>query len=117
MNDDELSRDPESRELWRRLGPVFFRKPAPPTPFETEAFVSRVMGRVEERRAAGSPVRIWLRWMLPAAGLAALLAVAVPAPEAPPDFQLMLDQNDGGLAEYLLGPELDAAGLLLSEEP
>ena len=93
--------DQDSSELWKRLGPLFFRKPAPPTPFETEAFVARVMGRVEERRAAGSPLNIWLRWLLPAAGLAALLLVAVPSSDASID----------------LGPDLDSAALILTEEP
>ncbi|MBI3554438.1 MAG: hypothetical protein HY077_18230 [Elusimicrobia bacterium] len=58
------------RSDWKdkRIAEALFRAPKTPTDFETEAFVSRVMGRIEEAR---SPALQWLtgRWTVPALGL------------------------------------------------
>lgn len=57
-----------------RLARAFFRRPAPPTAFETEGFAARVMSRLP----AADPLS-WLtaRWLVPAFGAAlAVLALS-----------------------------------------
>ena len=53
---------------WERLSKAFLRRPPPPTPFQTEAFVARVTARLPD--ANPSPFA-WLtgRWLVPALGL------------------------------------------------
>lgn len=93
----------------RRLGPALFRAAAPTDPRSTEAFVARVMSRVE----AGS-VPAWerfaSRWLTPAlglalAGLAAGIWVTTPDTlDLPLEGQLVADVR-GALPYY------DDAGL------
>ncbi|MEK7859595.1 MAG: hypothetical protein AAB320_10700 [Elusimicrobiota bacterium] len=67
---------------WKAVSEVFFRRPAPPGATQTEAFVARVMGRLEEE--ARSPWRVFLslRWTAPALGLAAaLMFLSISQPE------------------------------------
>ncbi len=64
MNDNEWS-DPRIRK-------AFFKAPPTPSAFETEAFVSRVMARIDESRVpVFSPFLrlIMARWTVPALGL------------------------------------------------
>lgn len=70
-------------ELLRRLGPALFRAPSPADPRATEAFVARVMARVE-----ADEVSIWerlsARVLAPALGLALaalMLTIALPGPD------------------------------------
>lgn len=70
-------------ELLRRLGPALFRPPAAADPRATEAFVARVMGRVE-----ADAISIWerlsARVLAPALGLALaalMLSIALPGPD------------------------------------
>lgn len=66
-------KDQESDEkLWTRIAAAFLRPPAEPSAVETEAFVSRVMGRLEP---AGAPwFAAGLRWLVPAESLALALS-------------------------------------------
>jgi len=59
---------------WERLSKTFFRAPAAPTAFQTEAFVARVTTRLPGE--APSPfARLTGRWLVPALGLSfAMLA-------------------------------------------
>ncbi|UPT72795.1 MAG: zf-HC2 domain-containing protein [Elusimicrobiota bacterium] len=88
----------------RRLGAVLFRAAAPADPRATEAFVARVMGRVEAD--AVSPwERFAGRWLAPGFALAlAGLVAAVWLPSAdrfdlPLDAQLVADGR-GALPSY-----------------
>lgn len=58
----------QTEDIDKRISKALFRAPAPPTAFETEAFVSRVMTRIDYE---GSPLTRWLtgRWAVPALGL------------------------------------------------
>jgi hypothetical protein len=67
-------RDQETDEkLWARITAAFLRAPARPNSLETEAFVTKVIGRLEPAQepwfAAG------LRWLVPAASFALALSV------------------------------------------
>jgi hypothetical protein len=99
---------------WRRLAAVFFAPPKAPTPFETEAFVSRVMARV---KAEAAPAAWWMaRWLVPAlsVGLAtALLLVDLtgPEPSLPLDAQLLAG-SDSALSQVASN-----SALLLPEAP
>ncbi|MBI5239071.1 MAG: hypothetical protein HY926_01225 [Elusimicrobia bacterium] len=68
MKDDEIREDDHA---WRRIAAAFLRPPAAPSPVETEAFVSKVMGRLEPEPwfSAG------LRWLVPAMGFALAASV------------------------------------------
>lgn len=72
----------------KRLGSALFRAPAPHDPRATEAFVARVMARVEED--AVSPwERFAARVLAPSFGLAlAGLLVTISLPPADPDAPL-----------------------------
>ncbi len=70
-------------ELLRRLGPALFVSPAPADPRATEAFVARVMARVEE-----GEVSFWERFaarvLAPALGLALaglVFTIVLPGPD------------------------------------
>lgn len=94
----------------RRLGPALFRAPAPADPRSTEAFVARVMARVEEdsvpawERFAG-------RWLTPALGLALcglaafLWLPSLDSYELPLDAQLVAD-GGGSMAPNYGGYEV-----------
>jgi anti-sigma factor RsiW len=72
----------ESERL-RRLGPALFKASAPPDPRSTEAFVARVMSRVEAESV--SPwERFAARVLAPALGLALaalVFAIVMPGPD------------------------------------
>ncbi|MDE2141059.1 MAG: zf-HC2 domain-containing protein [Elusimicrobia bacterium] len=53
---------------WGALSAAFLRRPAPPAPFQTEAFVSRVMARLPAESAEPF-ARLLSRWLAPALGL------------------------------------------------
>ncbi len=84
----------------RRLGPALFQAAAPPDPRKTEAFVARVMARVE-----ADSIPAWTRWLTPALGMALaglLAALWLPSSDAldlPLDAQLVADASyDLGVA-------------------
>lgn len=82
----------------RRLGPALFRAAAPADPRRTEAFVARVMARVE-----ADSVPAWTRWLTPALGLAlAGLVAALWLPSADA-FDLPLDAPLVAGTSYDLG--------------
>lgn len=65
---------------WKQAAAMVF---VPPTPPASEAFVTRVMRRLET--PAVQPLRMprpaaWSRWLVPAVGLAAVLLAALPGP-------------------------------------
>ena len=83
-----------------RIPRVFFRAPAPPTAFETEAFTLRVMARIEESR---SPALGWGlewftgRWTVPALGLGIatmLLSIFYSGPSSPVDLEDSLSPDN-----------------------
>ena len=63
----------ENDQNWRRVAAAFLRPAPGPTPVQTEAFVSRLMGRLEP--APSSWIAAGLRWLTPAAGLALAASV------------------------------------------
>jgi hypothetical protein len=63
----------ENDQNWRRIAHAFLRPPARPSAVETEAFVSRVMGRLEPAEAPWSAAG--LRWLVPAMSFALALSV------------------------------------------
>lgn len=70
MKDEEIREDDHA---WRRVAAAFLRPAPGPTPVQTEAFVSRLMGRLEP--APSSWLAAGLRWLTPAAGLALAASV------------------------------------------
>jgi len=91
--------DAEAARL-RRLGPALFRAPARPDPRSTEAFVSRVMARVE-----ADSVSLWerlaARVLAPALGLALaglVFAIAMPDPDEDAPLGVAAVSMDAGSA-------------------
>lgn len=70
MKDEEIREDDHA---WRRVAAAFLRPAPGPTPVQTEAFVSRLMGRLEPAPAPWFAAG--LRWLTPAAGLALAASV------------------------------------------
>jgi hypothetical protein len=92
MDNQELD-----EKLWARITAVFLRSPAPPSAYETEAFVRRFMGRLEQPQPLAAP---WfhsaLRWLIPAMSVAlaaSALLIARPDPmfTPPEDVALLAD--------------------------
>jgi hypothetical protein len=79
-------------DLFDELLAKAFPRPAAPTPFQTEAFVARVMARLPEARP------FWLapRWLIPAFGLsfAALLVSLRPYRDASDPASALLTRAD-----------------------
>ena len=81
---------------WERIRAAFLRAPARPSRQETEAFVCRVMGRLQDE-----PPRVWtaLRWLVPAMSFALAFSaflIARPDPSAiPPDDVALLASGSG----------------------
>jgi anti-sigma factor RsiW len=70
-------------ELLRRLGPALFRAPAAPDPRATEAFVARVMARVEADKVSFWE-KVAARVLAPALGLALaglVFTIVLPGPD------------------------------------
>lgn len=83
----------------RRLGPALFRSPAPADPRSTEAFVARVMARVEEDAVPAWERLFAGRWLAPALGLALCGMAAFLWLPTTDSFDLPLDAQlvaDGG---------------------
>lgn len=99
---------------WKRLTAAFFAPPKAPTPFETEAFVSRVMARV---KAEAAPAAWWMaRWLVPALSVglaAALLLVGLTGSDSalPLDAQLLAG-NDSAIGQLA-----SSQALLMPEAP
>ncbi|MCX5796696.1 MAG: hypothetical protein NTY77_14475 [Elusimicrobia bacterium] len=87
-------KDQETDEkLWPRLAAAFLRAPARPSSLETEAFVSKVMARLE--RPAEAPwFSAGLRWLVPAMSVAlAASALLIARPDqrfTPPEDVVLL---------------------------
>lgn len=87
----------------RRVPRLFFKKPKAPTAFETEAFVSRVMDRIEERTPAFGLLLDLLgrRWTVPALslGLATLLiSILFSGPMSPLTLEASVSPDDAPAA-------------------
>lgn len=83
----------------RRLGPALFRSPAPADPRSTEAFVARVMSRLEDEAVPAWERLFAGRWLAPALGLALCGLAAFLWLPSPDRFDLPLDAQlvaDGG---------------------
>lgn len=83
----------------RRLGPALFRAPAPADPRSTEAFVARVMSRLEEESVPAWERLLSGRWLTPALGLAVCGLAAFLWLPSTDSFDLPLDAQlvaDGG---------------------
>lgn len=87
-------------ERLRRLGPVLFRPSAPADPRSTEAFVARVMARVEAESV--SPwERFAARVLAPALGLALaglVFAISMPGPDEDAPLGVAAASIDAGSA-------------------
>jgi anti-sigma factor RsiW len=87
----------------RRLGAVLFKAPAAADPRSTEAFVARVMARVEAESV--SPwEKFAARVLAPAFGLALaglLLAIFLPRPDADAPLGVEVVSVDADLSEVL----------------
>ena len=96
-------------KLWARITAAFLRAPARPTSLETEAFVSKVMSRLEQPEpapwfAAG------LRWLVPAMSFAlAASALLIARPNAslagPEDMVLLAGAS--ALSHQAAAPSTD----------
>lgn len=101
-----------SEQEWKdpRLARLLFPAPKAPTAFETEAFVSRAMGRIEQARR---PALAFLleclagRWTVPALGLgiATLLMSVLFAGRASPLSLTAAIGPDSAPAEWVLPVE------------
>lgn len=107
--DHESRQDASDDHRWRRVRAAFFRAPKPPTSFETEAFVRRVMARVEQPPATVFPwgALFGARWLVPALSLGlGMLLVSILRPGLenadPLDTLLLIDGSGSGVAELVL---------------
>jgi hypothetical protein len=112
MNDNGWHEAVAAHRRWRRIAAAFFHAPQPPSSSQTEAFVRRVMARVEPQPAAVFPWQALLgaRWLVPALSLSlAMLLFKVMSPGleagAPLDTLLLLEGSDRGMAEMVLPPD------------
>lgn len=85
-------------KLWARIAASFLRAPARPSSFETEAFVSKVMARLERPAPAGTPwFEAGLRWLVPAMSFAlaaSALLITRPDPRfTPPEDVALLAEG------------------------
>jgi hypothetical protein len=86
--------------LWARIAAAFLRAPSQPTPQETEAFVSKVMGRLERPAPAETPwFEMGWRWLVPAMSVAlAASALLITRPDPmltpPEDIALLADGSE-----------------------
>ncbi|HEX4048227.1 MAG TPA: zf-HC2 domain-containing protein [Elusimicrobiota bacterium] len=100
---------------WDRLSRAFLRRPAEPTPFQTEAFVARVMARLPASQPA--PLA-WLtgRWLVPALGLSVAVLALSFRPyggiEAADPAAALLVGADGAAAVAAAAPESPGADVL-----
>jgi anti-sigma factor RsiW len=99
---------------WERLTKAFLRCPPAPTPFQTEAFVSRVMSRLP---AALEPFA-WLtgRWLVPALGLCVMVLALSFRPYAglevsDPAAALLSGSDRGATLARSEAPAADLLGL------
>jgi anti-sigma factor RsiW len=99
---------------WESAAKAFFRRPPSPTPFQTEAFVARVMARVpaEDARFLAAALK---RWLAPALGLGfAALAFSF-SPYArdagldPASSLIASGPDRSGLSEWIARPGAPAA--------
>jgi len=89
-------------DVWRAAARTFFAKPAAPSPVATEAFVARVMGRIEEPRDSVWARLLSPRWLVPAlAGLAVASLLAVPGLRGVPDPAETMILGEKGGAGFL----------------
>ena len=92
--------EPEAADQdWARIAAAFLRAPSKPSPIETEAFVCRVMARLE----ADSPWAAAFRWLVPSTSFALALSLAFMLQPTldfvePADAFLMMKGESSGLA-------------------
>ena len=103
-------KDRETDEkLWTRVVAAFLRIPTRPSSLETEAFVSKVMARLE--RPAEAP---WssagLRWLVPAVSFAlavSALLITRPDPMLTPPEDIALLADGAGVSPQASSPTTD----------
>lgn len=82
-------KDPE----WEKLSRIFLQPTQPPSAAQTEAFVCRVMARLEPQTPVGNA----LRWLTPALGFALAVSMVLalrPAPNANDLSSILSRSND-----------------------
>ena len=105
-------RDQETEEkLWARIAAAFLRAPARPSSLETEAFVSKVMSRLERPVPAEAPwFAAGLRWLVPAASfalVASALFIARPDLGSAPPEDVALLAGSAGMTPQAAAPTTD----------
>ena len=107
-------------KLWARIAAAFLRAPARPSSLETEAFVSKVMARLERPVPAGIPwfETAW-RWLVPAMSFALAISaflIARPDPRFTPPEDVALLADGSGLAPQAAAPTTDDLVAMVMEK-
>ncbi|MDD5630240.1 MAG: hypothetical protein PHU21_14330 [Elusimicrobia bacterium] len=103
-------------QLWPRIAAAFLRPPARPTPVQTEAFVAKVMARLDEPAGGGAAL---LRWLTPAVSFALAASVGfmlLPAADRsePAEALLLMSRPDSGVARLTALPGPPSADEVLA---
>ena len=94
----------ETLGQWQRTAKAFFRAPAI---HPSEAFVQQLMARIDAlaRPRQSAPRLTWLRWLVPAVGLAGVLLLIRPLEHAISVETLLLgEESDDVLDSLVEGP-------------
>jgi hypothetical protein len=112
-------------KLWSRIAAAFLRAPSRPSAYETEAFVSRFMGRLEQPAAppaASEPpwFAAGLRWLVPVMSVAlAASALLITRPDpifTPPDDLALLADASGVSAQAAEPTTDDLVAMVMEKE-
>ncbi len=105
-------KDRETDEkLWTRVVAAFLRIPTRPSSLETEAFVSKVMARLERPAPAETPwFATGLRWLVPTVSFAlavSALLITRPDPMLTPPEDIALLADGAGVSPQASSPTTD----------
>jgi hypothetical protein len=108
-------------KLWARIAAAFLRAPARPSSLETEAFVSKVMARLERPVSIGTPwFEAGLRWLVPAMSVAlAASALLITRPDlmfTPPEDVALLAEGSGFTPQAAAPTTDDLVAMVMERE-
>ena len=100
-------------DRWNAAAGIFFK--SAPQPAASEFIVHRVMERIEawERPSVKARANVYLRWLVPALGLAAFLLALWPALEPPVSVEERLLSDASGPVSWMLSDRSPTADEVL----